>query len=263
MSASPECRERFRSSRNRYLDFAKPSNLRRLAPPRKACPGQKALLTPEISDLIHANSVRVLGLPSRREPESRMAQATFYLADLDEHALPPVCVRCGAAATQVKEEKLTYVPLWGQLAILCVLFQILPIVVYSTWTVWIGLPYCRKHARSWPLASKIAVGVAFLGLVVLLVGLYLSLFMKVEGGESVFGVGLAVICVTGLIAFLAGDPGARATEITAETVTLDRVSQEFVDALANWAVLTTDAPAADESCEGRIQLQTAKYYRDR
>jgi hypothetical protein len=191
-----------------------------------------------------------------------MAQVTFDLADLNEHALPPVCVRCGADATQVKEEKLTYVPLWGKLAIFCFLFHILPIVVYTTWTVSIDLPYCRKHARSWTLASKIALVAVSLGLVVVGIGIYLSVYLKVEGAVSVFVGGLAILGVTCVIVLFSGDTGARAAKITKETVTLDGVSPEFVDALANWAVLTTDAPAS-QSSEGRIQLQTAKYYRDR
>jgi hypothetical protein len=70
--------------------------------------------------------------------------------------------------------------------------------------------------------------------------------------------GLATVGVTVLVVLFGSDGRARATHITVTAVTLDRVSEEFAE-----AVRSGSTPARACSGRGGMELLTAKYYRGR
>jgi hypothetical protein len=73
--------------------------------------------------------------------------------------------------------------------------------------------------------------------------------------------GLAAFGVSILLAMFGCDGRARARHITASTVTLDRVSEEFAEAVRDG--VRPVAAGAKSPGRGGMELQTAKYYRGR
>jgi hypothetical protein len=81
-----------------------------------------------------------------------MATATLHRSEL--HDLPPVCTRCGAAATGVKAEAFTWTPQWAQFTIFIGLLPWFILVALTQQKATVHLPYCDAHVRMRPLIAR-------------------------------------------------------------------------------------------------------------
>ena len=77
-----------------------------------------------------------------------MATVTLDRDECDEGFLPPVCIRCGEAATSVRNQHYQWVPPAIHLTmIFCVPYLILLLVMRKKMTV--ALPVCDRHRWIW------------------------------------------------------------------------------------------------------------------
>jgi hypothetical protein len=205
-----------------------------------------------------------------------MARATIRRSDA--HALPPVCCVCGTAATRTRLETFSRSAGWVSVALLvCGLPWLLPDLfprpsyAHSLFSVACALPFifgllfarrsanldlpvCERHIRR----SRKAWVVFAVGLTLAVAAGFASDLAPADRrtdvilGAVLFGLASVVVAV-GLV-----DDRVRATGIADRTLTLDRVSQEFADAVKNGE----RGPDRREAVPaGGMELATARFYR--
>jgi TM2 domain-containing membrane protein YozV len=167
--------------------------------------------------------------------------------------LPPVCVRCGCASTQVKAEEFSWSPLWARL-----IFSPLLRLLLTDRKATVHLPFCEKHfwGRLW--IGKVFWGGLALAVVLIALGFCMHQYMNLEIGQGVIFAGFVTVGIALLVLWFGDDGSPRATCITSKTITLDQVSQEYSEAVRNGV-----APGSASGRTGEIELQTAKYFRAR
>lgn len=205
--------------------------------------------------------VRVLYFAAPLPSDISMATVSLHRSELSD--LPPVCVRCGCAATQVKVEKFSWTPQWAQFTIF---IGLLPWLIFGALTrqkATVHLPFCDEHVRERPVIYKVVVAGFALAAVLIGLGVYLLERLKLDSGESVLLAGFAALGVTLLVVVFGSDGCARATLITATTIALDPVSEEFAEAVHNGVASSGVGMASAGKARGGVELQTAKYFRNR
>jgi hypothetical protein len=186
--------------------------------------------------------------------------ATVKLRRSELYDLPPVCTRCGAAASRVRVETLTWTPQWAQFTIFIGILPWFILVALTQQKATVHLPICEGHARKWSVIHAVvwaglALSAALIGL-----GIYLNQNGAPELGEGVLGAGFVGLALSLMVLMFGSDGSARVKHITAETVTIDRVSPELAAAIESVATPSFEAPVTNR---GGMELQTAKYYRSR
>jgi hypothetical protein len=207
-----------------------------------------------------------------------MARVTVRRSDA--HDLPPVCCVCGKPAARTRPETFRRAAGWVSWALLlCGLPWLLPDLfprpsyAHSVFSVacavpWLAglvlarrsatldLPVCDRHRRRrkrawWVLGVGLLLAVAVgCSAEVLATGSVTR--GDLIAGSFLFGLSALVVAV-GLV-----DDRVRAAGIDDRTVTLDRVSEAFAEAVTSGERgPTRRAPAA----AGGMELATARYYR--
>ena len=152
-----------------------------------------------------------------------MADVRLDFYDLDDEAVPDVCMKCGAPSTVRPIKTFSWMPYWA---------RFMP--------YWIGLafmkrrrvpvPLCEQHKNHWTI--RYLIGFGGLALVVLLFiggGVLLSNDMEAFGG--VVMVGAVVFLLAWLITLIVlSVTQINVYEITDDTITLKNVSPDFVRA---------------------------------
>jgi hypothetical protein len=185
-----------------------------------------------------------------------LAQVELDRRDAENGELPEVCARCGAEAVVFKPTRLTYLPAW---------LWFVP-VVGGPWgllglllrrRVVVALPLCGRH-QGLGFGRGLVLGAGFLG-VVAVMGLAFAVslhpppdpLLPLAGwGPVLWGVAavLAVgLWVTGVVWRLVG---LRLTAVSANTLTLTNVSNEFADA-AGLPVAEVEEPTPGRRPRGR------------
>jgi membrane associated rhomboid family serine protease len=165
-----------------------------------------------------------------------MAQLTLSRAFAEKGNLPPICMRCGAPATVVKDLRFARFRGYGT-------------PNFEIRTIRLRAPLCARHRQPRFLAAFLEpislIGLGLLGLLALLAVLAPDLYLFCFAcGMSVF---VAVYLGT---SETLNNAGLRAKKIDEDGVTLTGLSQKFVTAVrTNPPVCEPEAPASQEAQE--------------
>ncbi|MBN9518985.1 hypothetical protein J0H58_10780 [bacterium] len=181
-----------------------------------------------------------------------MARVTVRRSDARD--LPPVCCVCGKDATQSRSETFHWAPPW----VLVFLFFGVVTWVFAAMllrrTVKLVLPVCDRHVRR----SKLAWWVSGVGLLVAFaVGFGSHLVPAFRQTDVILGAILFGL-FTLVVAVGLADDRVRPKHIDDRSVTLDRVSDAFAEAVGpggRGPERRSPVPA------GGMELVTARYYR--
>jgi hypothetical protein len=167
-----------------------------------------------------------------------MALVRIDFEDLDDDALPDMCIKCGAPASVRMERTFAWSPPWIRTLIVVGLFVHIALIVglilalVLTKRRRIVVPLCEQHQGHWSkrtLAALIAFGVVLLPLV----GGFLTLFLYPSNSNLTIGLflGAFLAFVIWLIVMLIVQSGAiGAVEITDRDITLRKVGVDFARA---------------------------------
>jgi len=157
-----------------------------------------------------------------------MAQVQLYFDDLDDDALPDVCMKCGAPAVAHKLKTFAWHPPW---VIVLMLFGLLPYVLVAlvlTKRRKVNIPFCEAHENHWRWRLLFTLG-SFAVPVLLIIG---AIAAASSGANDLSGI-LLICGFIGLPVWLIAVAVVYATaisvaNITDDHITLRNVGREFV-----------------------------------
>jgi hypothetical protein len=152
--------------------------------------------------------------------------------------LPPVCIRCGIAARVYRKKVFVYYPWWIYLGIPLGFLPFFILAWYRGKPAQVRAPLCSLHRNLWrwqqpALISACSILVVGFGLIPLAMADQGHYEGAREGKIAVVAI-LAIIAGVGL--YIGGTIalkylGIHATEVSATSLTLTGVADEFVEAL--------------------------------
>jgi hypothetical protein len=173
-----------------------------------------------------------------------MALVRLDRYEVERNRLPEVCMRCGAAATLMKDRTFSWHPPWVDWFIILGLVLFWPLLIVGiilsssmTKRMRVTVPLCEGHKNHW-LWRKWFIYGGLLGVACL--GFGAMAFLISTGPQdpdlqTLAGWTCAGSALVGLIWLIAAaiveKGGIRASEITDEQISLIRVSPAFVEAL--------------------------------
>src|ERR1700676_4325966 len=95
-----------------------------------------------------------------------MATVRLDFYDLDENAVPGVCMKCGAPAVTHKEKNFSWHPQWVAILILVGLLPYILVALILTKRRRVSIPFCEAHKNHWMWRGLVAL--AGFGVVLLL-----------------------------------------------------------------------------------------------
>ena len=168
-----------------------------------------------------------------------MAVVHLDREEVENDELPPVCLRCGAPTTGLVRKNFSWHPPWVIVLILAGLLVYVIVAIVLTKRMTIRAPLCAKHQNHWFGRSLIIwlslAAVASVGLIA-----FLLMVNQQPRGAGGPGNGLSgFICVGTVLLGLAWlimvlilqGTMIRPSEITDRSMTLNKVSRQFVEAL--------------------------------
>jgi hypothetical protein len=153
-----------------------------------------------------------------------MATVRMGRYELSEYDLPRVCICCGARATMFKQKRFQWHPPWAFLAL-----GAMGAMMFAK-TATLQVPLCERHKWHWGGRTAVIL-LSLLALLLLLFGaIVIASKLQVEP-EFVF-IPFAALFLAWLgLAITLSVTTVRPTEITDKSITLQGVSEEFIDAL--------------------------------
>ena len=163
----------------------------------------------------------------------RPTEVSLSLDDCEPNALPPVCCKCGAAATCEKEVKFTWTPPW----------VIFTIFVGLIWPFIIGMivrkrraanmPVCDRHNGVWNWGNGLAYFILFSSLLLEVATLAAFDGNKVfPGVVPVLTLGIAAYFLVGLVvAVVVQGRGPQVTLISDDEIKFKKLAPAFVEVL--------------------------------
>jgi hypothetical protein len=198
--------------------------------------------------------------------EIEMARITLGRLEVEKERLPAVCLRCGAPAAQyvseefsgrprmsrwvrrlswptpllvillivVMEWSVNFGPKWQGVSVVTYLVLFLSALMIFAERIWntptyrmmASAPLCDAHEKHWRWRRNLA----FSGLI-LLAGLIAAGFLNTGPRGLLYGGGTLLFALLLIPSVLAVSAGIRATEHLNSSITLARVSAEFVEAV--------------------------------
>jgi hypothetical protein len=147
-------------------------------------------------------------------------------------------MRCGARATTTTRRKFSWHPPWVSALILVGLLPYVIVAIVLTKKARVVMPFCDAHKKYWFNHTLLVWG-SFGAIVLLGIGLIVLMAILEQAGRGLRGDGLgayACLAMLGLLLVwlvviaILGQFTIRPVEITDRSITLTRVSPEFVDA---------------------------------
>jgi hypothetical protein len=159
-----------------------------------------------------------------------MAQVRLGRFEAEEGELPPLCLRCGAAATQFQAGQVTWCPGWIYLLLLVTFWPYLIVSFLARRRITILAPFCHAHRRQWRRQRVLALVSFFVALILVVIALLMAAARTdVESIASLW----RFFWVIGLFwlggIFLRRLGAIYATELTEDAVTLNGVAEAFVE----------------------------------
>lgn len=164
-----------------------------------------------------------------------MPSLTLNRAEAEDGRLPGLRMRCGAPATSTDRKQFAWHPQWVYLLIFAGLLPMLIVGLCLTKRMWVEAPFCDQHRKHWSWRRYVVVGSLFAliaggaGWLILTAGDFLP---KAWTGPLC---GLILLAALGwvIVAFVLQVTSIDTREIADGTITLNRVADEFIDALRN------------------------------
>lgn len=181
-----------------------------------------------------------------------MARVT--VPNSDRRDFPHLCCVCGTTATQARSETFHWTPSW---VLVFIFFGVVPwmfVAMLLRRTAKLVLPVCDRHVRR----SQRAWWVAGVGLVVAFAAGFGSDLVPANRQADVIAGAVLFGLFTLVVAVALADDRVRPKHIDDRSVTLDRVSDAFAEAVESGAqgpVRRAHVPS------GGVELATARYYR--
>jgi hypothetical protein len=176
-----------------------------------------------------------------------MAQLRLGRYEAEEGELPSVCMRCGAPATATKSKQFSWHPQWVLVLILAGLLPWAIVALILTKRMRVRVPLCQKHKNHWLWRGWVIYG-GLAAIFVLGIGLAI-LTAQLEGAAHGRGSDLGgFLCMGGwgvalawlITAAIVQATGIRPTEITDRSITLNKVSPVFVEAVRKERLSTVE-----------------------
>jgi len=165
-----------------------------------------------------------------------MAEIRLDLEEADGD-LPPVCMCCGEPATVTKSKSLSWCPPWVGVLILAGLLPYLVVTLILTKRATLQAPFCAAHQGHW-FHRNLLIWATFFLFGLLGAALFALLILLGPGGPgqddlAPFGClgGVVLFLVWIVIVVAAQNSAIRPKEITDYDITLQGVSDAFVDAV--------------------------------
>ncbi len=163
-----------------------------------------------------------------------MAEVRVNLDDADGR-LPDVCMCCGEEATTTTTKNMSWCPPWVGVLVLVAVPVYLVVMLIMTKRAKVQVPLCEDHKGHWFNRHLIVWGSFAL---VALLGLAIFIMMMALPREHTDRIG-PFACIGGLVLFIAWlvvlivcqSTAIRPKEITDDDITLQGVSEAFVDAV--------------------------------
>jgi hypothetical protein len=168
-----------------------------------------------------------------------MAKIKLYRREV-ERGLPAICMCCGDEAATERRRKFSWYPPWVNFLVLVGLLPAAIVAAILTKKMEVRVPLCTEHQNHWFSRNLIIwggiVGLILLALLSMFVTAALDSAQPRRGGDSgLLGfvcLGLTLLGLVWLVVVCIVQSGAiKPVEITDRTITLTKVSQEFVDAI--------------------------------
>jgi hypothetical protein len=147
-------------------------------------------------------------------------------------------MRCGQASALYKDKTFSWYPPWVGVLILAGLLPYLILVMVMTKRMTVSVPLCQQHKNHWLIRNLLILGILAVVAVLVIGGFVLTAAFSDQLGQR--GGDLSgFICLAGGVLFLAWliavviiqATAIKPSEITDDTITLNRVSDAFVDAV--------------------------------
>jgi len=186
-----------------------------------------------------------------------MPSIKIWKDELEDDALPRLCMKCGAPATHFVKKSFRWYPPWINILILAglLIWAILASILAKTASI--RAPFCDEHEGHWRIRSRIC-WIPLLGtLLVLIIGITISVIA--EGNRNLMDLGGIVAAVGGgsfvlwlLVSAFVQQTGIRPTEITDDSATFKQVNEDFI------AALRDDREAEEEEADRRYRERKSR-----
>ncbi len=180
-----------------------------------------------------------------------------------EGNLPPVCIRCGTAASVYRKKVFVYSPWWIYLGIPLGFWTFFILAWYWSKAARVRVPLCPLHRNLWrwqqpALISACAIVCVGFGLIPLALadqGHYETAQERKIAVVAILAIGAAVclyMAATIALKYL----GIHATDVNPNSITLTGVAAEFVEALrVAHQVETSEQPSAGARAPQAVETQ--------
>jgi hypothetical protein len=152
-----------------------------------------------------------------------MASVRLDFYDLDDDALPDVCMKCGAPAVTRNQKTFSWHPSW---ALVLLLLGLLPYVIAAlilTKRRRVSIPFCETHKNHWLWRVLFALGSLAVPLLLFAAGVAAD-----SAGLAVAGVLSAIVWLIAVAVVF--NTAINVVEITDDSIKLRNVGGEFVRA---------------------------------
>ena len=160
-----------------------------------------------------------------------MAQVRLDFYDLDDDALPQLCMKCGAPATTRKEKTFSWCPSWVAVLILVGLLPWFIVALILTKRRRVSVPFCEAHKNHWRWRALFALVGFAVPVLLFVAGIAVS---GPRGNDNLSGI-LLLAGVAGFFVWLIAVAVVYGTAIAPaniddRSITLKNVGTEFADA---------------------------------
>lgn len=167
-----------------------------------------------------------------------MAQVRISLEEIENDAIPHVCMLCGEPSSTIVRRKFSWCPSWVPVLLLAGLWPYVIVALILTKSRRMGVPLCESHRNhwSWRFWVNWAAFLAFACLVGAVIATLISLDGQHRGDSDpvvpLLVMSLPVLFVSWLgVVVVLQSTALRAAEITDRDITFNKVAVAFADAL--------------------------------
>lgn len=165
-----------------------------------------------------------------------MDWVTLTRHQIENDALPSVCMVCGQQATCRVNQSFSHTPEWVQWLYLAGIFPGLLVSHFLTKQMRVSCPFCDRHRHHWTSLYWLAgLGWLLAGLLFAGLGFLIGMALAPSTAQprllgTVLGAGLGIICWIVVLIYVASTR-IDATKVTSDEITLQGVHDTFAKAV--------------------------------